>query len=364
MKIAIFNLTTLIKHGGVETFCMQIAENLQKRGASIDIFTGIRSFTPELPEEINVFEFDFTHRDKFINIGSRFKKLMERISFAKNAWKILLKNKYDYIYIHKPYDFALAYLYKIKTGAKIIYSSHGTEFYPGYKALIKKMDFVFSCSSFNAKEIEDYSGIKANILYNGVNTSLFKKLPKNNFLAETLNTNGKTVFFTACRLVGWKGVQVAINALTKIKDQNFIYLVAGEGDYRPKLEALVNQLGLQHKVKFLGRVENKNLPDYYSISDFALYPSIANETFGIAIAEAAMCEVCVVSTSIGGIPEVINTKENLAVGGSEDSLAEILETLMQNQALKSSIIDQNSNFARKNFSWDVITDRFLRTLQK
>lgn len=95
-------------------------------------------------------------------------------------------------------------------------------------------------------------GIKASVLYNGVNTNLFKKLPKNNFLAETLDANSKTVFFTACRLVGWKGIQVAINALSKVKDQNFIYLIAGEGDYRPKLEALVDRLGLQHKVKILG----------------------------------------------------------------------------------------------------------------
>lgn len=360
----IFNITTLTKHGGVETFCLQIADSLCKHGISVDIFTGRRSFTPELPKEINVFEFDFTHRDKFINIGSRFKKLMERLSFAKHAWKTLLENEYDYIYIHKPYDFALAYLYKVKTGAKIIYSSHGTEFYPSYKTFIRKIDFVFSCSRFNAKEIEDYCGIKASVLYNGVNTNLFKKLPKNNFLAETLDANSKTVFFTACRLVGWKGIQVAINALSKVKDQNFIYLIAGEGDYRPKLEALVDRLGLQHKVKFLGRVENKNLPDYYSISDFALYPSIANETFGITIAEAAMCEVCVISTSMGGIPEVINTKENLAVSGDEEDLKNIIDLMMQNNDLKNKMVISNSSYIKNNFSWEIITKRFLSAIRE
>lgn len=364
MKIAIFNLTTLAKHGGVETFCLQIAESLCKKGIQVDIYTGKRSFTPDIPKEINILEFDFTHRDKFLNIGSRFKKLMERVSFAKNAWKTLLENKYDYVYIHKPYDFVAAYMYKLKTGTKIIYSSHGTEFYPGYKTLIKKMDFVFSCSEFNAKEVESYCGIKPNILYNGVNTSLFKKLPKDNYLAETLNIDNKAVFFTACRLVGWKGVQIAINALSKIKDQNFVYFIAGEGDYKPKLQTLVGNLGLQDKVKFLGRIENKDLPNYYSIANFALYPSIANETFGISIAEAALCEVCVVSTSIGGIPEVINTKENLAIGGDEESLKNIIDLMMQNSNLRSKIISENSSYVKNNFSWEVITERFLKVIQK
>jgi glycosyltransferase involved in cell wall biosynthesis len=364
MKIAIFNTTTLAKHGGVETFCLQIAEHLSKKGVLVDIYSGRRAFEPKLPKEIKIFEFDFTHRDKIINIGSRFKKLMERISFAKNAWKTLINNRYDYIYIHKPYDFLPAYLYKLKTGAKIIYSSHGTEFYPGYKTFIKKMDILFACSEFNAKELLDYSGVKPYVLYNGVNTDIFKKLERDEQLADTLHARGKKVFFTACRLVGWKGVQIAIAALSKIKEQNFVYFIAGEGDYKPKLEALVGKLGLQEKVKFLGRVENGLLPKYYSISDFALYPSVANETFGISVAEAALCGVCVISTKIGGIPEVINTTENLAEGGSEESLRAAIENLMQNETLKNSVTASNEAFIRANYSWDVITKRFLERISQ
>ena len=79
-------------------------------------------------------------------------------------------------------------------------------------------------------------------------------------------------------------------------------LLMGDGPDRSRAEWLVNQKGLRKQVEFLGKVDR--VYEKLSIADLLLVPS-EMESFGLAALEAMACEVPTVSTSVGGVPEVI-----------------------------------------------------------
>ena len=78
--------------------------------------------------------------------------------------------------------------------------------------------------------------------------------------------------------------------------------MVGDGPDRAPLERQVDALGLHDRVKFVG--EQHDLVAWLSSSDVFLLPS-SQESFGLAALEAMACEVPVVASRVGGLPEVI-----------------------------------------------------------
>ncbi len=78
-------------------------------------------------------------------------------------------------------------------------------------------------------------------------------------------------------------------------------LVAGDG---PMLEELKSSLSKCPRARFIGRVEPKNMPLVYSISDLLVFPSTM-DTFGMTVLEAQSCELPALVTNFGGPQEVI-----------------------------------------------------------
>ena len=80
------------------------------------------------------------------------------------------------------------------------------------------------------------------------------------------------------------------------------FALVGDGPVRAEIERLVNEAGLQDDVVFLG--ERQDLVGLLSSADLFLLPS-AQESFGLAALEAMACEVPVVASNVGGLPEII-----------------------------------------------------------
>lgn len=358
-RIAMINLTTGTKHGGVETFVIELSKNLALRGFEVDLYVGEGDIALDRQDNINIFRFPYTSREQIPNLGSRFRKFGERLSFAFHAWPTMKTRHYDYLYVHKPYDLPLALLYRKRRGGKVIYSSHGTEFFKGYKKLVKASDLVLACSSFNAQQVSDYCGLQPKVLYNGVNTELFKPMaPDEELLKRHDIREGERVLFTAARLIGWKGIQYAIAGMAESQYRDSLrYIIAGEGGYRDRLEIMINELGLQDRVLLIGQLPNVELPRYYSLADIALYPSVADETFGISIAEAMATDTPVISCRVGGIPEVVGNDSILTPPKRADLIAKQIDLLLENGfdgAPRQRILDH--------FTWQRITDCFIEIL--
>jgi phosphatidylinositol alpha-1,6-mannosyltransferase len=131
---------------------------------------------------------------------------------------------------------------------------------------------------------------RVRILPNAVDAS-FSPGPKPDYLLDRHHLRGKKVLLTVGRLAPderCKGHDTVIKTLPAIirTCPNLIYLVAGKGDDRARLEALAQRLGVEGNVLFVGMVEPDELADYYRLADAFVMPS-TQEGFGIVFLEAA-----------------------------------------------------------------------------
>jgi N-acetyl-alpha-D-glucosaminyl L-malate synthase BshA len=78
-------------------------------------------------------------------------------------------------------------------------------------------------------------------------------------------------------------------------------LLVGDGPERPRLERLCREMGIYEHVRFLGKQDA--IEEILAVADLFIIPS-ENESFGLAALEAMACEVPVISSNAGGLPEV------------------------------------------------------------
>jgi glycosyltransferase involved in cell wall biosynthesis len=107
---------------------------------------------------------------------------------------------------------------------------------------------------------------------------------------EQLNlSENELVLLFAGRLNPEKNIEIILEtiALGKERYPNLKLLIAGNGPSRAKIETIINQQALNHQVRFIGY--RTDMRPVYGASDLLLLPSLARETFGLVIVEAALC---------------------------------------------------------------------------
>ncbi|MDB5905998.1 MAG: glycosyltransferase family 4 protein [Massilia sp.] len=137
-------------------------------------------------------------------------------------------------------------------------------------------------------------------LRNGVDLQRFQPGDRAG-LRATLGLDG-FVLLSVGHLLPVKGHDLAIAALPMLPDATL--LIAGTGILRGRLEALARELGVQHRVRFLGAVPQPELPRYYCAAD-ALVLASSREGWANVLLESMACGTPVVATNVWGTPEVV-----------------------------------------------------------
>ncbi len=108
----------------------------------------------------------------------------------------------------------------------------------------------------------------------------------------------RKIVFSLGRLVAYKGYCHLISAAKYLKN-DYVVLIGGSGELKGELQKEIDELGLQDKVKLLGRVSDEALPAYYGACDvFCLSSVQKTEAFGIVQIEAMSCGKPVIATNI------------------------------------------------------------------
>lgn len=125
-----------------------------------------------------------------------------------------------------------------------------------------------------------------------------------------ITTGGEPYFFsvswTSTTNVIRKGVRQTIEAFARIAPElpgAKLKLAGKPGDHQVKLQELVESLGLQHRVEFLGMISDDEKRNHYQRCLAYVQPTL-HEGFGLAIAEAIACGSRVVTSDRGAVPEV------------------------------------------------------------
>lgn len=175
MKIAFIDVTTTVFVGGIQTAVWQLAMSLADMGHEITVYGGEGKVIPDLGgRPITVRTFPFIPRQRFPNLGVRFRKLAERISFARNARHEVAAAKHDWIVLTKPFDFIWPRLMPSASKTRFVFMSGGTDFFSGDRWLAKGVDAFVACSHFNAWQISARYKRFPGVIYNGVDVQRFK----------------------------------------------------------------------------------------------------------------------------------------------------------------------------------------------
>jgi glycosyltransferase involved in cell wall biosynthesis len=144
----------------------------------------------------------------------------------------------------------------------------------------------------------------------------------------------------AGRLVEEKGVQVLVRAVAGLDGQWTLCLI-GDGPYRAPLQALSKQLGIEQRVLFEHWMPSREMPRLLNGLDALVMPSLTRrnwkEQFGRALVEAMACEVPVVGSSSGEIPNVIADAGLIFPEGDSGELRAVLSKLMDNPSLRTQL---------------------------
>lgn len=304
MKICLFNLTAGFKAGGLETFTWGIAKALRDLGNEVEVVAGAGG-DPACPPGVKLVRFPYRERNRFPDFGTRFRKLAERLSFARHAAPYVAAAGFDVVLINKPYDFPVLWWLKRQGYAGVTcYNSGGTEFFRGDRWLARAVDLWLPCSQFNAGRVQVHYGCDYTLLYNGVDADLFRPEGERRDLHALFSIPaGAAVAVSVGRLVGLKGLHIVVEALASLPELH--YVVIGAGPERERLEKLAASLGVAGRVHFAGEVKQAELPPWLRGADFFVQPSISEEAFGISVAEAMSCGLPVVASRGWGLKEVV-----------------------------------------------------------
>ncbi|WP_412478610.1 glycosyltransferase family 4 protein [Azonexus sp. IMCC34839] len=371
MRIAFIDVTTTVFFGGVQTAVWQLAMALADMGHDITIYGGNGKVTPDLDgRAIAIRTFPFVPRERFPNLGVRFRKFAERLSFVRHARNDVVSANYDWVILTKPFDFIWPHLMPEGSKTRFAFMSGGTDFFKGDRWLSKKVDAFVACSHFNAWQIAAHYKRVPGVIYNGVDIQRFRPGRRDAERREKLGvTENETLYAFAGRVVGWKGMEIAVRALAEppLQDIAVRLLIIGDGNAKPGLLELADSLQVSDRIIFQDAVPHKELPDWYALADVGIFPSIADEAFGITIAEAMACGLPVIGSYIGGIPEVIGNEEvsGLLVPVADPlALAKAMARLSTNVELRKVLGQSARQRIEQNFTWRQSAERLLDNLKK
>jgi glycosyltransferase involved in cell wall biosynthesis len=153
---------------------------------------------------------------------------------------------------------------------------------------------------------------------------------------------GNVVVMSASRMEPWKGHLDLIRALAGLSLQQWTLWIAGgaqrlkEREYASVLEGEVRRLGVERRVKFLG--ERRDVRRLLTGADLLAQANVGPEPFGIIFAEALLAGVPVVTTSMGGAPEIVaESCGRLVPPGNIAALSAALDELMSDAPLRAAL---------------------------
>lgn len=185
------------------------------------------------------------------------------------------------------------------------------------KYILKNVDKILAVSEFNKKEIEKYLGIKdAEVIYNSVDSKKFTPSGKKEKMVITVG-------FISRENVKRKGLETFVKAARYIPEAKFLVIGRALDDSIEHLKSISSE-----NVEFTGFVSDGELLNYYQRAKVYCQLSYY-ESFGMAPAEAMLCECIPVVTDRGALPEVVGDTGFYVPYGDEKATAKAIKKALE-----------------------------------
>jgi N-acetyl-alpha-D-glucosaminyl L-malate synthase BshA len=369
MKIGI---TCYPTYGGSGVIATELGKALAARGHQIHFISYA------MPMRLDGFVNNIFYHEVEMSSYPLFEFPLYTPALASKMVEVAKFEKLDLIHAHYAIPHATsAYLAKQVLNdekLRIITTLHGTDitlvglepsFLPVMKFSIERSDGVTAVSRFlKEKTMTNYNITKEiEVIPNFVDTHLFKRI-NDPPVKKSIAPNGEKILIHTSNFRAVKRVTDVIRVfhavLSKIPSK---LILVGDGPDRSNCENLCRELHLNDEVKFLGK--QAELVELLSASDIFLIPS-QSESFGLSALEAMACEVPVISSSVGGLPELVVHGETgyIAEIGDIDRMAKYAIELLSNDVRREMFAKAGRKRAMENFDIDKIVDLYERHYER
>jgi N-acetyl-alpha-D-glucosaminyl L-malate synthase BshA len=225
---------------------------------------------------------------------------------------------------------------------------------------IEKSDVVTAVSNSLVKDTEKKLGItpgKIKTVYNFINPRYFNPSLRP---TDCEGREDKTVILHISNLRAVKrplDVIKIFHGIYKAVGRPLELRIVGEGPLQYDMEVLVEKLGIERHVRFMG--VRSDIGVVIACADLLLLPS-QEESFGLAALEAMACGVPVVASRVGGLPEVIDDGRSgllFSVGNTDEAAKKAIKILSDNH-MYNTIRQEALNDAEQKFGMNKIVDQY------
>lgn len=363
MKVGIVCYPTF---GGSGVLATELGKYLAKKGHEVHFITYSQ------PVRLDILEPNIYYHEVNVQDYPLFEYQPYELALSSKMVNVAEKHKLDVLHVHYaiPHAYA-AYMAKQILGSKgiripIITTLHGTDITlvgknPTYKPAvtfsINHSDVVTSVSESLKKDTLEIFDVKKEIevIHNFIDLELYNV---DGECKKSFAPAGEKLICHISNFRPVKRIQDVVGVFNIIqKEVNAILLMIGDGPEKEKARQQANELGIGHKVKFLGKTTE--VERILCMSDLFLLTS-EKESFGLSALEAMAAGVPVISSNTGGIPEV-------NIDGYSGYTAEVgdIKTmglkaiqLLKNEELFENIKQQARKQA-ENFSIDTIGPKYI-----
>lgn len=230
-------------------------------------------------------------------------------------------------------------------GKRVIISTHSIYHFPQkgfYREFVKwifsKSDKVMGLSKQAKHEIASL-GIISKKVDNFTYWIDLEKFKRVEGAKQKLGWRDKFTVLFVGRLVEEKGILVLLESV-KIWNSNIKLKIIGSGPLEERIKHL----------NYLGRVDNDQLPLYYSAADVLIVPSVHEEGFGRVILESLACGTPVVGANRGAIPEAMDKSVGKLIDVSALNIKNAVEYFFENPNALNKLKINARKFARNRYS--------------
>lgn len=216
-------------------------------------------------------------------------------------------------------------------------------YYRNKKIYKNKIDYIITPSEFyRTKFINDgISEQKIKAIHNSIDVDKYN-----------VDTSDKGFALYFGRLSKEKGILNLIEAFSKLKEGNLY--IAGEGPEKENIIKFINKNKLQDRIKLLGFLNSTQMIEQIKSCKFVVVPSIWYENCPYSILETLAIGKPIIGANIGGIPELINDKENGYIYHYDDinELSERMKELFENDELVKKFSKKSKELAQTLYTKD------------
>ncbi|HSI75812.1 MAG TPA: N-acetyl-alpha-D-glucosaminyl L-malate synthase BshA [Lunatimonas sp.] len=335
--------------GGSGVVATELGKALSKKGYKIHFITYSQ------PTRLDLFNENLFYHEVDIKSYPLFEHAPYELALASKMVNVVKFEQLDLLHVHYAIPHASA-AYMAKQILKeqgihipVVTTLHGTDITlvgkdPSYEPVvtfsINKSDGVTAVSEDLKRDTLNHFDVKNHIevIPNFIDLERFKKQKKEHF-KQAICPNGEKLLVHTSNFRKVKRVDDVIRVFNEVRKViPAKLLLVGDGPERDKMERLCRQLGTCDDVRFLGKLEA--VEEVLSVADLFLMPS-EKESFGLAALEAMACEVPLLSSNAGGIPE-------LNIDGVTGYVCEIGDVVTMTARALDILKDENLPTFKKN----------------